>query len=81
MRSMRDAKMADLQMAIDILHDFNKENNTDRSVGIFGDEEMAFAIPLAIAALKEKIQRRNDALDFFSGQPKQTDRTDKKQDD
>lgn len=47
----------ELQDMIDILEDFDKENFEDKSVGIFGDPEMKIAVPVAVAALREKIKR------------------------
>jgi hypothetical protein len=46
-----------IQEAIDILTDWDTENIHDPSVGIWRDEDMAEAIPLAIQALKEKQER------------------------
>lgn len=42
-----------VRKAIDILDDFDKENFDDRSVGIFEDKDMKFAVPLAITALEQ----------------------------
>ena len=46
-----------LQGVIDILEDFDKENFEDSSVGIYADHEMQIAVPVAVAALREKIKR------------------------
>jgi uncharacterized protein HemX len=43
----------DVQGAIDILHDYDVENIHDPSVGIWRDEDMAKAIPVAIQALQQ----------------------------
>jgi len=43
----------DVKRAIDILHDWDVENIHDPSVGIWRDEDMANAIPIAITALQQ----------------------------
>jgi len=43
----------EVQFAIDVLGDWQKENVHDPSVGLYQDEEMAKAIPTAITALQK----------------------------
>ena len=55
----------DAREAIEILHDWNVENIHDPSVGIWQDEDMAKAIPLAITAL-EQMKSKGDSNEYWN---------------
>lgn len=52
-----------IQEAIDILTDWDTENIHDPSVGIWRDEDMAKAIPLAIQALNKQIPQKPTVIE------------------